>query len=114
MRFVDVMLAIPLTLILILILVIAGRSFTTLFIALGAVSWLTMARIVRAQTLARVTAVGGHGGDVGLQRIQVDDEGGSIQLLARSWTADEIGVRAGCYTGGFGKGHRVYGSGQAV
>ncbi len=51
MRFVDVMLAIPLTLVLILILVIAGRSFTTLFIALGAVSWLTMSRIVRAQTL---------------------------------------------------------------
>jgi len=33
-------------------LVIAGRTFITLFVALGAVSWLTMARIVRAQTLA--------------------------------------------------------------
>lgn len=52
MRFVDILLAIPTVLILILILVIAGRSFTTLFIALGAVSWLTMSRIVRAQTLA--------------------------------------------------------------
>jgi oligopeptide transport system permease protein len=52
MRFVDILLAIPTVLVLILILVIAGRSFTTLFIALGAVSWLTMARIVRAQTLA--------------------------------------------------------------
>lgn len=52
MRFVDILLAIPLTLILILILVIAGRSFVTLFIALGAVSWLTMSRIVRGQTLA--------------------------------------------------------------
>lgn len=52
MRFVDIMQAIPLTLVIILILVIAGRSFVTLFLALGAVSWLTMARIVRAQTLA--------------------------------------------------------------
>lgn len=52
MRIVDILMAIPLVLVLILILVIAGRSFTTLFIALGAVSWLTMARIVRAQTLA--------------------------------------------------------------
>ncbi|MGR3803240.1 ABC transporter permease subunit [Marinibacterium profundimaris] len=52
MRFVDILLAIPTTLIIILILVVAGRSFITLFIALGAVSWLTMSRIVRAQTLA--------------------------------------------------------------
>ena len=52
MRIVDILLAIPLVLVLILILVIAGRSFTTLFIALGAVSWLTMAGIVRAQTMA--------------------------------------------------------------
>ncbi|SMC50731.1 ABC transporter permease subunit [Primorskyibacter flagellatus] len=55
MRFVDILLAIPLTLILILILVIAGRSFVTLFVALGAVSWLTMSRIVRGQTLTLKT-----------------------------------------------------------
>ncbi|PJE26849.1 oligopeptide transport system permease protein [Pseudooceanicola antarcticus] len=55
MRFVDIMLAIPLTLVLILILVIAGRSFVTLFVALGAVSWLTMSRIVRGQTLTLKT-----------------------------------------------------------
>lgn len=52
MRIVDVLLAIPATLVIILILIVAGRSFVALFIALGAVSWLTMARIVRAQTLA--------------------------------------------------------------
>lgn len=55
MRIVDILLAIPLTLVIILILVIAGRSFMTLFIALGAVSWLTMARIVRGQTLTLKT-----------------------------------------------------------
>lgn len=52
MNFVDILLAIPLTLVIILILVVAGKSFVTLFLALGAVSWLTMSRIVRAQTLA--------------------------------------------------------------
>ncbi len=52
MRAVDVLMAIPATLVIILILVVAGRSFVSLFIALGAVSWLTMSRIVRAQTLA--------------------------------------------------------------
>ncbi|MAC77001.1 MAG: peptide ABC transporter permease [Rhodobacteraceae bacterium] len=55
MRLVDILLAIPTTLIVILILVVAGRSFITLFIALGAVSWLTMSRIVRAQTLTLKT-----------------------------------------------------------
>lgn len=52
MRIVDVLLALPGTLVIIIILVVVGRSFTALFLALGAVSWLTMARIVRAQTLA--------------------------------------------------------------
>jgi len=52
MRIVDVLMAIPLTLVVILILVVAGRSVITLFLALGAVSWLTMSRIVRAQTLS--------------------------------------------------------------
>ncbi|MEM9709603.1 MAG: ABC transporter permease subunit [Pseudomonadota bacterium] len=52
MRIVDILLSIPPVLVIILLLVIAGRSFLMLFIALGAVSWLTMARIVRAQTLS--------------------------------------------------------------
>lgn len=51
MRIVDILYSIPGTLFIILILVVAGRSMTTLFIALGAVSWLTMSRIVRGQTL---------------------------------------------------------------
>lgn len=52
MRIVDVLYSIPSTLVIILFLVIAGRSFVMLFIALGAVAWLSMARIVRGQTLA--------------------------------------------------------------
>ncbi|MEC7764765.1 MAG: ABC transporter permease subunit [Pseudomonadota bacterium] len=55
MRFVDILLAIPLTLVIILLLVIAGRSFFMLFVSLGAVGWLTMSRIVRAQTLSLKT-----------------------------------------------------------
>ncbi|MEM8980062.1 MAG: ABC transporter permease subunit [Pseudomonadota bacterium] len=55
MRIVDILLSIPLTLVIILLLVIAGRSFVMLFVALGAVSWLTMARIVRGQTLSLKT-----------------------------------------------------------
>lgn len=51
MRIVDILMSIPMTMVLILLLVIVGRSFTMLFVALGAVSWLTMARIVRGQTL---------------------------------------------------------------
>lgn len=51
MRIVDILLAIPSTLVIIILLVVFGRSFFMLFIALGAVSWLTMARIVRGQTL---------------------------------------------------------------
>ncbi|MEM8591684.1 MAG: ABC transporter permease subunit [Pseudomonadota bacterium] len=52
MRIVDILLSLPATLVIILLLVIAGRSFLMLFVALGAVSWLTMARIVRGQTLS--------------------------------------------------------------
>ncbi|NRB20040.1 MAG: ABC transporter permease subunit [Rhodobacteraceae bacterium] len=52
MRIVDILMAIPATLVIILLLVVAGRSFFKLFIALGAVSWLSMSRIVRGQTLA--------------------------------------------------------------
>ena len=51
MRIVDILYSVPATLFIILILVVAGRSMITLFIALGAVSWLTMSRIVRGQTL---------------------------------------------------------------
>ncbi|MEO1796754.1 MAG: ABC transporter permease subunit [Pseudomonadota bacterium] len=52
MRIVDILLSLPAVLVIILLLVIAGRSFLMLFVALGAVSWLTMARIVRGQTLS--------------------------------------------------------------
>jgi oligopeptide transport system permease protein len=51
MRFVDILYSIPYMFILILLLIIFGRSFTLLFIGIGLISWLGMARVVRGQTL---------------------------------------------------------------
>ena len=52
MRFVDGLYALPFILLVILLGALFGRSIYLLFIALGAVSWLDLARIVRGQTLA--------------------------------------------------------------
>ncbi len=52
MRIVDVLYTIPFMFVVILFLVLFGRSLVMLFVALGAVSWLTMARIVRGQVLS--------------------------------------------------------------
>lgn len=49
MRLVDILYALPFTIFVILLMVIFGRHFVLLFVAIGAVEWLTMARIVRAQ-----------------------------------------------------------------
>jgi len=50
MRVVDILYAIPFLLFVILLTVLFGRSLLILFAAIGAVEWLTMARMVRAQT----------------------------------------------------------------
>jgi oligopeptide transport system permease protein len=52
MRLVDVLYALPFTVFVIILMVVFGRNFLLLFIAIGAVEWLTMARIVRGQVLA--------------------------------------------------------------
>ncbi|MGD9739458.1 MAG: ABC transporter permease [Bauldia sp.] len=52
MRFVDVMYALPYILFVIILVVIFGRSPVLLFVGIGALEWLTMARIVRGQTLS--------------------------------------------------------------
>jgi oligopeptide transport system permease protein len=52
MRFVDILYAIPFMFLVIILLVNFGRNIWILFIALGAVQWLTMARIVRGQVLS--------------------------------------------------------------
>ena len=52
MRFVDTLYALPFTIIVILLTVLLGRSILLIFLAIGAVEWLTIARIVRGQTKA--------------------------------------------------------------
>lgn len=52
MRFVDVIYALPFIFFVILLNVVFGRNIFMIFLAIGAVEWLTMARIVRGQTLA--------------------------------------------------------------
>ena len=49
MRIVDALYALPFIIFIILLMVVFGRSLLLLFMAIGAVEWLTMARIVRGQ-----------------------------------------------------------------
>jgi len=51
MRIVDVLYGIPFIILIILLMVIFGRNLILLFMAIGAVEWLTMARIVRSQVM---------------------------------------------------------------
>ena len=52
MRVVDILYAFPFINFVILLMVVFGRHFWLIFIAIGAVEWLTMARVVRGQVLA--------------------------------------------------------------
>jgi len=52
MRAVDILYALPFTIFVILLMVFFGRNIVLLFVAIGAVEWLTMARIVRDQILS--------------------------------------------------------------
>ncbi|MGV3660129.1 MAG: ABC transporter permease [Prosthecobacter sp.] len=52
MRLVDILFAFPFVNFVILLMVIVGREFWLIFVAIGAVEWLTMARVVRGQVLA--------------------------------------------------------------
>jgi oligopeptide transport system permease protein len=51
MRIVDILYALPFMIFIILLMVVFGRSILLLFLAIGCVEWLTMARIVRGQVL---------------------------------------------------------------
>ncbi|MDH4125480.1 MAG: ABC transporter permease subunit [Gammaproteobacteria bacterium] len=52
MRFVDTLYALPFIFFVILLMVAFERNFILIFVAIGAVNWLDMARIVRGQTLS--------------------------------------------------------------
>lgn len=52
MRFVDIMYSLPFIFFVIMLMTFFGRNFLLMFVAIGAVEWLDMARIVRGQTLS--------------------------------------------------------------
>jgi oligopeptide transport system permease protein len=52
MRAVDILYSLPFIFFVVILMVMFDRNFFLLFIAIGAVVWLTMARIVRGQTLS--------------------------------------------------------------
>lgn len=52
MRTVDILMAIPFMFVLILLMVMFGRSIYMIFIGIGLLSWLEMSRIIRGQTLS--------------------------------------------------------------
>jgi oligopeptide transport system permease protein len=72
MRFVDILYSLPFIFFVILLVVVFGRNFTLIFVAVGAIEWLDMARIVRGQTLSikrqeyveAAQALGVSGGDI--------------------------------------------------
>ena len=49
MRLVDILYALPFMIFIVLLMVVFGRNLLLLFLAIGAVEWLTMARIMRSQ-----------------------------------------------------------------
>lgn len=51
MRVVDALYALPFMFVVILLMVVFGRSIVLVFVGIGAVEWLTMARVVRGQML---------------------------------------------------------------
>ena len=52
MRIVDILYSLPFIFFVIMLVVFFGRNFVLMFLAVGAVLWLDMARIVRGQTLS--------------------------------------------------------------
>lgn len=52
MRAVDILYALPFLFLVILLMVLFGRHLLLVFVAIGAINWLDMARIVRGETLA--------------------------------------------------------------
>ena len=52
MRLVEILYSLPFIFFVIMLVVFFGRHFVLIFVAIGAINWLDMARIVRGQTLA--------------------------------------------------------------
>ena len=55
MRFVDVMYGLPYLVLVIVLIVMLGRSVINLYIALGCIGWLSLARVIRGQVISLKT-----------------------------------------------------------
>lgn len=90
MRFVDVVYALPFVFFVIVLLVFFGRTLWLIFVAIGAVEWLDMARIVRGQTLTlkrrefvlAAQALGASDGAVLMRHIVPNMSGPIVAYLA--------------------------------
>jgi oligopeptide transport system permease protein len=89
MRAVDVLYALPFMFFVILLTVFFGRHLLLLFLAIGAVNWLDMARIVRGQTLSlrqrefvQAALVGGAGAAAIIRRHIVPNLLGVVVVYA--------------------------------
>lgn len=90
MRLVDVVYALPFIFLVIVLLALFGRSLWLVFLAIGAVEWLDMARIVRGQTLslrrrdfvAAAEALGARGPRILLRHVVPNMTGPIIAYLA--------------------------------
>ncbi len=90
MRTVDVIYALPFVFLVIVLLVLFGRSLWLIFVAIGAVEWLDMARIVRGQTLTlkrrefvlAAEALGERGGRILARHIVPNMSGPIVAYLA--------------------------------
>ena len=88
MRIVDVLYSLPFIFFVIVLVVFFGRNFILIFIAIGAVEWLDMARIVRGQTLSikRQELCAGGRGAGGDRRAASSAATSSPTRSARSWS----------------------------
>ena len=94
MRAVDILYSLPFIFFVIILMVLFDRNFFLLFVAIGAVVWLTMARIVRGQTLsakekeyieaARAAGVSGFGIIAPAYHPQCGGAGGGLCHLDRA------------------------------
>jgi oligopeptide transport system permease protein len=90
MRIVDVIYALPFVFFVIVLVVLFGRTLWLIFIAIGAVEWLDMARIVRGQTLSlkrrefvlAAQALGESGGRILVRHIVPNMSGPIVAYLA--------------------------------
>ena len=100
MRGIEILSGLPLVFFIIFLTVIFGRSVYLLFLSIGAVGWLTMARIVRGQTLSIrhrefIEAAVASGAEVGLDPLALPHAVAARAARATTPSARPRRIRAG-------------------